>query len=91
MRNGQSSEVGQELRSLAEERQWRTLVLDFEGKPFNTCSNFNAELARLRKRLHDKPMLCNLPPLVLSLFQDFLAEGFHIFPTREDALSSLKS
>jgi hypothetical protein len=91
--NDEICDLGQELRSLADQRQGHTLILDFEGKPFFTCTVFNVDLMVVQSKLKGKLMLCNLNPLVAEVFKMFGRDNRygHIFPTREDALSAAKS
>jgi hypothetical protein len=91
--NCEIADLGQELLSLADQRQCRTLILDFEGRPFFTCTVFSVDLIGVQSKLKGKLMLCNLNPLVAEVFKVFGRDNRygHIFPTREDALKASKA
>jgi len=91
LKHHEGQQVSQELCGLADQRQWHTLVLDFEGKPFNMGAYFLQQFALLSHKLKGRLLLCNVPQTVVKLFELALADHVRIFTTRERALSAAKS
>jgi anti-anti-sigma regulatory factor len=87
--DGAALQLGEELLAVADQKQWTSVILDFEGREFVPAAIVEAPLVRLHKRLGRNLRMCNVPPMAMEQFQiNRLALLFHIYRTREEALES---
>ena len=81
--------IGEELDAFVNQRQWVSIILDFEGEEFIPWASFDRIMVMLHKRLEGNLKLCNVPPMAMECLQiNRLTTVFDIYPSREDALKS---
>jgi len=82
-------QLGEELLAVADQKEWTSVILDFEDKDFIPAAIVEAPLVRLHKRLGGNLRMCNVPPMAMEQFwMNRLATLFHIDKTREEALAA---
>ena len=89
---GEADKLARELSALVDQKGWTSIILDFENSDFMPWAAFEFVLIRLHKKLNGNLKLCNLTPNIVRYFEtNRLAELFHMFSTREEALAAIKS
>jgi anti-anti-sigma regulatory factor len=87
--NESAHQLTQELLAVADQEEWSSVILDFEGREFVPAAIVEAPLVRLHKRLGSKLRMCNVPSMAMEQFQvNRLVRLFHIYQTREEALEA---
>lgn len=90
--NESAHQLTQELLAVADQKEWTTVVLDFEGREFVPAAIVEAPLVRLHKRLGGNLRMCNVPLMAMEHFRmNRLATLFHIYQTREEAMDTSSS
>jgi hypothetical protein len=82
-------QLREELLAVADQEEWSSVILDFEGREFVPAAIVEAPLVRLHKRLDGNLRMCNVPSMAMEQFQvNRLVLLFHIYQTREEALEA---
>jgi hypothetical protein len=85
-------EIGNELRSLADDAQPCSLVLDFEKRPFIPVAAFALQLWILHGKMIQSNRtlkLCNFPPLVTEYFKAIKPSDYlSLYDSLDDALAA---